>query len=174
MKFTHSAPELTPFYPWVCLHQPFSVRNSILRCLTGSHMTILSNYRVRLYVNIDIADSISFYFNFGKGHYFVPRLKQHFFDKVRFFKTNRLNPAIVDWREREVDTCARRLSVVSYPWIFRTQTIRAQAQTFRTHLRSVRTQLSGRFVPNKLWPKMFKRNINIYFIYPSNRKKANF
>ena len=110
MKFTHSAPELTPFYPWVCLHHPFSVRNLILRCLTGSHMTILSNYRVRLYVNIDIADSISFYFNFGKGHYFVPRLKQHFFDKARFFKTNRLNPAIVDWREREVDTCAPLIS----------------------------------------------------------------
>ena len=116
----------------------------------------------------------SFYFNFGKGHYFVLRLKQHFFGKARFFKTNRLNPAIADWREREVDTCARRLPVVSYPWIFRTQTIRAQAQTFRTHLRSVRTQPSGRFVPNKLWPKMFKTNINIYFIYPSNRKKANF
>ena len=176
MKFTHSVPELTPFYPWVCLHHPFSVRNLILRCLTGSHITILSksNSRVRLHVNIDIADSISFYFNFGKGHYFVLRLKQHFFGKARFFKTNRLNPAIVDWREREVDTCARRLPVVSYPWIFRTQTIRAQAQTFRTHLRSVRTQPSGRFVPNKLWPKMFKTNINIYFIYPSNRKKVNF
>ena len=64
--------------------------------------------------------------------------------------------------------------VVSYPWIFRTQTIRAQVQTFRKHFRSVRTQLSGRFVPNKLWHKMFKTNINIYFIYPSNRKKANF
>lgn len=57
--------------------------------------------------------------------------------------------------------------VVSYPRIFRTQTIRTQAQTFRT-------QRSGRFVPNKLWHKMFRTNINIYFIYPSNRKKANF
>ena len=100
MKFTHSAPELTPFYPWVCLHHPVSVRNLILRCLTGSHMTILSNYRVRLYVNIDIADSISFYFNFGKGHYFVPRLKQHFFDKARFFK-NEYTKSCHSWLKRE-------------------------------------------------------------------------
>ena len=51
-------------------------------------MTILSksNYFVSLSANTDIADSISFYFNFGKGHYFVLRLKQHFFDKARFFK----------------------------------------------------------------------------------------
>ena len=42
-------------------------------------------------VNMDIADSISFYFNFGKGHYFVLRLKQHFFEQ-----TNRVNPAMVD------------------------------------------------------------------------------
>ena len=60
-------------------------------------------------------------------------------------------------------------------------------QSFRTHgsfvprLRrfvptfwSVHTQLSGRFVPNKLWHKMFKTNINIYFIYPNNRRKATF
>ena len=40
--------------------------------------------------------------------------------------------------------------VVSYSWIFRTQTIRTQVQTFRKHFRSVRTHLSGRFVPNKL------------------------
>ena len=44
---------------------------------------------------------------------------------------------------------------VSYPWTFRTQTIRTQsrtfrARTFRTHIRLVRTQPSGRFVPNKL------------------------
>ena len=56
-----------------------------------------------------------------------------------------------------------RLPVVSYSCIFR-------IQTFRTHFRSVRTQPSGRFVPNKLWHKMFKTNINIYFIYPSNPK----
>ena len=43
-----------------------------------------------------------------------------------------------------------RLPVVSYPWIFRIQTIRTQAQAFRTHFRPVRTQPSGRFVPNKL------------------------
>ena len=43
-----------------------------------------SNYRIRINVNMDIADSISFYFNLGNGNYFVLRLKQHFFDKVRF------------------------------------------------------------------------------------------
>ena len=50
--------------------------------------TILSklNYRIRLYVNMNIADSISFYFNLGKGHHFVLRVKQQVFDKVRFFK----------------------------------------------------------------------------------------
>ena len=87
MKFTHSALQLTPFYPWVCLHHIFAVRNLILRCLTGSHMKILSksNYRVRLNVNMGIVDSISFYFNFGKGYYFVLRLKEHLFDKARFF-----------------------------------------------------------------------------------------
>ena len=71
-------------------------------------MTILSksNYRVRINVNMDIADSVSFYFNFGKGYHFVLRLKKHF--KVRFFKMNRVNPAIVDQREKEVETCARR------------------------------------------------------------------
>ena len=60
---------------------------TILRCLTGCHMIILSksNYRARLNVDMDIADSISFYFNFGKGYHFVLRLKQHFFDKARFF-----------------------------------------------------------------------------------------
>ena len=42
------------------LHHTFAVRNLILRCLTGSHMAILSksNYRVRLNTNIAIADSI--------------------------------------------------------------------------------------------------------------------
>ena len=44
-----------------------------------------SNYRVRLNVNMDITDSISFYFNFGNGCYFVLRLKLHFLDKARFF-----------------------------------------------------------------------------------------
>ena len=64
--------------------------------------------------------------------------------------------------------------LVSYPWIFRTQKIITRAKTSRTHFRSVRTQPSGRFVPNKLLHEMFKTNINTYFIYPSNRKKANF
>ena len=57
-----------------------------------------SNYRVRLNLNMDIADSISFYFNFAKGHYFVLRIKQHFLDKARFFKINTVNSAIVDRR----------------------------------------------------------------------------
>ena len=110
MKFTHSAVKLVPFYPRVCSHHIFAVRNLILRCLTGSHMTILSksNYRVRLNVNTDITDSISFYFNFWKGYHFVLRLLQHFFDKARLFKMNRVNPAIIDRREKEVETCARR------------------------------------------------------------------
>ena len=53
-------------------------------------------------------------------------------------------------------------------------------QSFRTHGRFVPT--FGRFVPNPLvdsYPrnydtKCFMKNINIYFTYPSNRKKANF
>ena len=56
---------------------------------------------------MNIADSIKFYFNFGKGHYFVIRVKKHF-DKARFFKMSRVIPAIVNWRKKEVDTCARR------------------------------------------------------------------
>ena len=35
---------------------------------------------------MNIADSISFYFNFGKGRYFVLGVKQQNFDKARFFK----------------------------------------------------------------------------------------
>ena len=54
-----------------------------------------SNYRVRLNINMNIADSIKFYFNFGKGHYFVIRVKKHF-DKARFFKMSRVIPAIVN------------------------------------------------------------------------------
>ena len=70
IKFTRPAVGLTPFYPWVCLHLTFLVRTLILRCLTGSHVTISSepNYCVRLTVNVNIADSISSYFNFGKGY----------------------------------------------------------------------------------------------------------
>ena len=73
-------------------------------------LTILtkSNYCLKLNVNMDIADSISFYFNFGKGHYFVLEVKQQLFDKARFFLMNRVNPAIVDRGEKEVETCARR------------------------------------------------------------------
>ena len=62
-------------------------------------MTILTklNYRVRLNVNMDIADSNTFYFNLRKGHYFGLRVKQHFFDKeCFFFLMNRINPAIVN------------------------------------------------------------------------------
>ena len=110
LKFTHPAVEPSPFYPWVCLHYTFAVLNLILRCLTGSHMKISSksNYRVRLNVNMNIADSIPFYFNFGKGHYFVLRVKQHIFGKAQIFQMNRVNPAIINWREKKVETCARR------------------------------------------------------------------
>ena len=71
---------------------------TISRCRTGSHMIILpkSNYRVRLNVNTDITDLISFYFNFWKGYHFVLRLLQHFFAKARLFKMNRVNPVIID------------------------------------------------------------------------------
>ena len=101
MKFTHSAVELISFYQWVCSHHTFAVRNLILRCLTGSHMTIFSksNYRVRIDVNMDIADSISFYFNFGKGYHFVLWLKQHFFDKARFF---------LNEQSKSCDSCLKR------------------------------------------------------------------
>ena len=103
IKFTHPAVAPTSFNPWICLHNTFAVRNLILRCLTGSHMTISSksNYRVRLNVNMNIADSIPFYFNFGKGHYFVLRVKQHIFGKAQIFQINRLNPAIINWREKK-------------------------------------------------------------------------
>ena len=61
-------------------------------------MTIMSklNHRVRLNVNMDIADSTSFYFNLGKCHYFGSRVKQHFFYKACFSKMNRVNLAIVN------------------------------------------------------------------------------
>ena len=101
MKFTHSAVELIPVYPWVCSHHIFAVRNLIPRYLTGSHMTIVSksNYRVRPSVNMDIADSISFYFNFGKGYHFFLRLKQHFFDKARFI-LNEQSKSYDSWLKR--------------------------------------------------------------------------
>ena len=88
LKFTPLAIGVTPFYPWVCLHHTFVVSNLILRCLTGSYITRLSksNYCIRLNVNLNIADSISFYFNFGKGHYFFPRVKQNIFNTARFVK----------------------------------------------------------------------------------------
>ena len=125
MKFIHSAGELTLLHTWVCLHHTFAIRNLILRCLRGIHMTILSksNGRVRLNVNMDIADSISFYLNFGKSHYFVLRLKQHFFEKARLFKMIRVNPAIVDWREEEIETWARR-SLTFESFLGKTKSVR--------------------------------------------------
>ena len=59
-------------------------------------MAILSksNYRVRLNVNIDIADSISLYFNFGKGHHFVLRLKQHSFPILQGMATFNVGPQV--------------------------------------------------------------------------------
>ena len=60
--------KVTPFHSWVSLHHTFVVHNVILSCLTGSYLTtsLKSNYCVRPKVNLNIADSISFYFNFGK------------------------------------------------------------------------------------------------------------
>ena len=58
MTFTPPAAGLKPFYSWVCLLLTFALGNLILRWLTDSHMTIFSksNYRVRLNVNMNIAD----------------------------------------------------------------------------------------------------------------------
>ena len=44
---------------------------------------------------MDIANSISIYFNFGKGHYFVLKVKQNIFGKARIFQMNRINSAII-------------------------------------------------------------------------------
>ena len=63
-----------------------------------------SNYRV----NMNIADSVPFYFNFGKGYYFVLMVKQHIFGKAQIFQMNRVNPAIINRREKKVETCACR------------------------------------------------------------------
>ena len=66
----------------------FALSNLILRCFTGSQMTIFSksNHRVRLNVNMNTAYSISFYFNFGWSYHFVLRIKQQIFNKARFCK----------------------------------------------------------------------------------------
>ena len=73
-KFTHLAVAQPPFYLWVCLQHTFAVRNLI--------------------------DSISFYCKFGKDSFFVLKVKQHSFDKARFFKINRVNYAIVERRKK--------------------------------------------------------------------------
>ena len=103
IKFTPPAVGLPPFRPWVCLHHTFALGNLIVRCLTGSHMIISSksNYRARLNVNMDTADSISLHFNFGKGYYFVLWVKRQIFDKARFFKMNNINSAMDYWREND-------------------------------------------------------------------------
>ena len=59
-----------------------------------SHDNIVKiKYCVRLNLNINIVDSIPFYFNFGQGHYFVLRVKQNIFGEVQIFQRNRVNPA---------------------------------------------------------------------------------
>ena len=63
--------------------------------------------------------------------------------------------ATIDPHGQKEHTEIDRYPVISYPWSFRTQTFRPQAETFRTHFRSVRTQPSGRFVPKKI----FTRNV---------------
>ena len=73
MKFTPPVVGLTRFYLWVCSHHTSALGNWILRCLTGSHPIFIiwfwsskSNHRVRLTVNMNIADSISFDSILGK------------------------------------------------------------------------------------------------------------
>ena len=63
--------------------------------------------------------------------------------------------------------CFFRYPVVSYAWIFSTQTIRSQAQTFCT-------QPSGRFVPNKLWHKMFKNKHKHLLHLSQQSQKSSF
>ena len=52
-------------------------------------------------VNTNIADSISLYFNFRRGYYFVLRVKQQIYDKARFFKMSNVNHVIANWREND-------------------------------------------------------------------------
>ena len=101
---------------------------------------------------------------------FLCKKRKNFWFIVNYNIDETVSSQMLKRRDSMVLVSLMGLPVVSYPWIFRTQTIRTQAQTFRTHFRSVLTQPSGRFVPNKLWHKMFKTNIRNYFIYPSNRK----
>ena len=71
-----------------------------LRALFSRSLSSKSNYRVILDVNMNIADSISSYFNFGRGYHFVLRVKQQIFDRARiFFVINNLKHAIANWRE---------------------------------------------------------------------------
>ena len=69
MKFTLLAVVLNPCNPWVCLHHTYGVCKSILRCLTRSHMTILSKskYCVRLNVKIMLLTQSHFISIFGKA-----------------------------------------------------------------------------------------------------------
>ena len=52
---------------------------------------------------MNIGDSISLHFNFGKGYYFFLWVKQQIFDEARFFKMSNVNPAIANWREYNVN-----------------------------------------------------------------------
>ena len=140
---------------------------TILRCLTGSHMTISSksNYRVRLNVDMDIADSISFYFNFGKGYHFVLRLKQHFFDKARFF-LNDQSRSCDSWPKRGTDR--NLLSPFAIIWKLSTQNEIRKITSFPSTPRLYKTlQTTGQEMPWRIrtlkcyWrPKsLFYRNV---------------
>ena len=73
------------------MHQTFAARKLILRCLTGSHMTILSwsNNSSDLCKHeqswLNLIYFILFYSNFRKGHYFILWVRPHIFDEARFF-----------------------------------------------------------------------------------------
>ena len=94
--------------------------------------------------------------------YFFLRWTCHFTSKLKRLRLFKLRPRLhgsgqILFLDRlftwiRANSLAGTIPVLSHPWIF------------RTPFRSVCTQPSGRFVSNKLWHKMIKTKINIYFI----------
>ena len=58
MKFTHSALQLTPFYPWVCLHHTFAVRN-LIGLLEVSDNLLQAAFLLMAAVNLAVSGSQS-------------------------------------------------------------------------------------------------------------------